>query len=342
MDPGSLPVFFIVGRGRSGSTLLRFLFDAHPHVMIPMESRFVQFLFYHYAHVKQWTGEKAERAVRHLGRSFEPPELQTENLQKQIRAHGSDLSFASLCKLIYLNTRTGHPKKEIRALGDKNPRYTFFLPTLLQIFPEARFIHLIRDYRDNVAAIQRAANIIRESGNPLVSLGRWKLYNRTIARCRERYPDQFCTVRFEDLVARPEEEMKRVCGFLGLDFIPQMLNYRHKVELDQRDENFRSLHRSLELNFDASKIGEWRRVLDRKTVIRCEALAGSFPLKFGYKPELDVKPFRRFWIKLIFLPVYLPGQIRYALKIPFYRSRRLMQFSYWLLLKMKRCDRERT
>ena len=341
-DPGSLPVFFIVGRGRSGSTLLRFLFDAHPHVMIPMESRFVQFLYYQYGHVKKWTVEIAEQAIHDLEHAFEPPELHQENLKEQIRTHPSDLSFASLCKLIYLNTRTVYPKKEIRVLGDKNPRYTFFIPTLLQIFPEARFIHLIRDYRDNVAAIQRAADIIHESGHPSVSLGRWKLYNQVIVRCRKKYPDQFCTVRFEDLVARPEQEMERLCSFLGVDFMPQMLNYRQRMDPDHRDENFRSLHRSLERDFDPSKIGEWKKVLDRKKSIRCEVLAGSFPLRFGYTPEFDGKPFKRLWIKLVFLPVSLLGQVRYALKIPFYRSRRLMQFSYRLLLKIKRCERERT
>lgn len=310
--------------------------------MIPMESRFVQFLYYQYGHVKKWTVEIAEQAIHDLEHSFEPPGLHQENLKEQIRAHASNLSFASLCKLIYLNTRTEFPKKGIRALGDKNPRYTFFIPTLLQIFPEAKFIHLIRDYRDNAAAIQRAAESIHESGHPCISLGRWKLYNRVIFRYREKYPDKFCTVRFEDLVARPKQEMERVCRFLGLDFMPQMLNYRRHIQRYYADKDFQSLHRSLELDFDTSKIGEWKKFLDRKTVIRCEVLAGTFPLKFGYRPEFDVKPLRKFWINLIFLPLALLGQIRYALKIPLYRSRRLMQFSYRLILRIKRCDRERT
>ena len=335
-DPGSLPVFFIVGRGRSGSTLLRTLLDAHPHVMIPLESRFVQFLYYRYASVKEWTEETAGRAIRDLEHAFDPPELDLENLQEQIRAHEQDLSFPLLCRLIYLNTRTAFPKKEIRIIGDKNPRYTFFIPRLLEIFPDARFIHLVRDYRDNVAAIRRAAGIIHESGHTCVSLGRWKLYNRVILGYRKKFPDQFCTVRFEDLVTRPEKELKSVCGFLGLAFAPQMLNYRQHIHQYYGDEGFQSLHRSLELNFDHSKIGEWKTSLSRKKAIRCEVLAGHFPEQFGYRPAFDATPFRKFLMKLFFGPVSLLGQVRYALKIPFYQSRRLMQMTYWLLLKMKR------
>lgn len=334
-DPGTLPVFFIVGRGRSGSTLLRFIFDAHPHVMIPLESRFVQFLYYKYASITEWTVETAEQAIHDLGHAFEPPELRMENLKKQISVHASDLSFGFLCKLIYLNTRTEFPKKKIHAIGDKNPRYTFFIPQLLKIFPDARFIHLVRDYRDNVAAIQRAAGIIHESGHVCFSLGRWKLYNRVILKYQKKYPDKFCTVRFEDLITHPEKAMEKLCGFLALDFYPEILNYHNNIHKYYRNADFNSLHQSLKLNFDPAKAGEWKTILSREKAIRCEVLAGSFPERYGYLPQLNVNSMRKTWIKMIFLPVSLLGQIRYALKILFYRSPAVMRTAYRLLLKIK-------
>ena len=50
----SMPLFFIIGRPRSGTTLLRVLFEAHPHVLIPPESPFIISLYKKYGKVTTW------------------------------------------------------------------------------------------------------------------------------------------------------------------------------------------------------------------------------------------------------------------------------------------------
>ncbi len=334
-DLNELPIFFIVGRGRSGSTLLRSLFDAHPQVMIPLESRFVQFLYYKYPLEKKWTPETAKQIIQELGHSFEPPRLDKENLTKQITNHISDLSFGKICKLIYLNSHTEFPKEEIHAIGDKNPRYTFFIPQLLKIFPNAKFIHLIRDYRDNVTAIQRAGSNINESSNIYFAMGRWKLYNRIVDKYQKRFPDNFYTVRFEDLITDPEKEMKSLCNFLTLDFRPEMLNYHKHISKYFKDDGFNTLHKSLQTPFDQSKIGEWKNILSHREIIRCEILAGNLPIKYGYLPEFNVKIAKRVGTKLVYFPLYFIGQIRFLLKIPLYKSRCFMRLAYNFLLRIK-------
>ena len=47
-------MFFIIGRPRSGTTLLRILFEAHPHVIIPPESPFIISLYKKYGKVTSW------------------------------------------------------------------------------------------------------------------------------------------------------------------------------------------------------------------------------------------------------------------------------------------------
>lgn len=331
----NLPLFFIVGRGRSGSTLLRSLFDAHPHVMIPLESRFVQFLYYFYPSKGSWTIETAQQAIRDIARGFEPPDLHKEDLERQMERHASDLSFDTFCKLIYLNTYSEIPKKDIRAIGDKNPRYTFFIPQLLRLFPRAKFVHLVRDYRDNIVSIQRAGKLIKESGNPYFSLGRWNLYNRFVVRYQKKFPDRFYLVHFEELIRDPETVMKNLCVFLDLDFDPEILNYHQRIGNYFKEEGFNALHKSLQTPFDLSKIGEWERELPRNQAIRCEVLSGSFPKKIGYPPKFNVNLLRRASIKLIYYPLLLIGQFRFFLKIVFYRSRLAMKIAYSILLKMK-------
>ncbi len=228
-DLDELPLFFIVGRGRSGSTLLRSLFDAHPRVRIPLESRFVQFLYYKYPVNRKWTQETAIRAIRDLEHGFEPPRIQRDQLEREIENQDPDLTFERVCKLIYLNTHSEFLKEEISAIGDKNPRYTFFIPQLLRLFPRAKFIHLVRDYRDNVVSIQRAGKLIKESGNTYYSMGRWSLYNRFVLKYQKRYPERFRRVHFEELIRDPESVMKKLCVFLGLDYKPEILNYHERI-----------------------------------------------------------------------------------------------------------------
>jgi len=330
-----LPNFFIVGRGRSGSTLLRSLFDAHPQVMIPLESRFVQFLYYKYPPSIKWTPDTVSRAIHDLEHGFEPPNIHRDHLEKEIQSHSSDLTFERVCKLIYLNTQTEFPKEEIRAIGDKNPRYTFFIPQLLKLFPRAKFIHLVRDYRDNIVSIQRAGKLIKESGNTYYSMGRWSLYNRFVVKYQKRYPDRFCRVQFEELIRDPESVMKNLCAFLELDYTPEVLNYQEGMGNYFKEKSFSALHQSLQTPFDLSKIGEWERELPAHKAIRCEVLGDRFPEKIGYPPKFSVHLLRRVVILLFFYPLILFGQFRFFLKILFYRFRPLMRMAYSILLKMK-------
>jgi hypothetical protein len=329
----ALPVFFIVGRGRSGSTLLRSLFDAHPAVMIPMESRFVQFLYYHYPADSHWTPEMAKSAIEALETGFEPLKLHKDALLKQIEALGDRLTLDRVCKLIYLHTQSGFEKEKIQMLGDKNPRYTFFIPQLIRIFPQAKFIHLLRDYRDNIVSVQRAARLIGESGNTYYAMGRWCLYNRFIEKCQKRDPEKFIRLHFEMLIRDPALSMKKLCRFLELEYVPDMLHYQEGIGSYFKQASFRDLHHSLQSPFDVSKIGTWKHVLPRRKVIQLEVLGGRLAESMGYPPEFTVPVVRRLVIRGLFYPRFLMGQFRFYLKILFYRSRTLMRWAYGIILR---------
>jgi len=303
--------------------------------MIPLESRFVQFLYYKYPIKRRWTTETATRAIGELECGFEPLNFHRDHLQEQIENHASDLSFERICKLIYLNTRSEFKKDEISVLGDKNPRYTFFIPQLLRLFPKAKFIHLVRDYRDNIVSIQRAGKLIKESGNTYFSMGRWILYNRFVLKYQKKYPDQFFRVQFEELIRDPGAMLKKLCAFLELDYHPGVLDYHKGMGKYYREEGFSALHQSLQTPFDLSKIGEWERELPRRRAIRCEILGGRLPERIGYPPKFNITLLRRIGIKLAFYPLMLLGQIRFLLKILFYRWRPVMRMAYGLLLKVK-------
>ena len=330
-----LPLFFIIGRGRSGSTLLRSMLDAHPSVKIPLESRFIQFLYYHFPVKKPWTSKTALQALDALESGFEPLKLDREAFLKSIEEFSDDLRFERVCKLIYLHTRNEFKKEEIRILGDKNPRYTFFVQQLLRLFPGAKFIHLVRDYRDNMVAVQRAGTLIKESGNPYFALGRWLLYNRQALKYQSRYPDRFQRVYFEELITDTEAVMQKLCMFLELVYDPGMLSYHKGMGTYFEEKGFNSLHQSLQTPFDPSKIGEWEELLPKRIAMRSEVLGGRLPEKLGYAPRYHLPLWRKAGIKLLFSPLVFLGQIRFIMKIFFYRFRFLMRIAYGILLRIK-------
>jgi hypothetical protein len=330
-----IPVFFIIGRGRSGSTLLRSILDAHPQLKIPLESRFVQFLYYKYYNRKKWSADEVSAIIDELENGFETITFEREEFLADIRNQGITFTLPEICKLVYLHSRSEFPKKDIKCFGDKNPRYSFFVPQLIKLFPEARFIHLVRDYRDNIAAVKRGHKKIKESGNLYFSVSRWQLYNKVIAKNQQKYPERFLTLRYEDIVINPGEEIRKLCQFLSIDFLPEMLDYHQKLGNYFKDEKFKELHISLEQPFDKSKIGVWRNELSMNQVKNAEILVGSFPERFNYMPEFFTGSIRKILILLTLYPVFLIGQLRFRLKHFLYRFPLLMKFVYHLLLKLK-------
>lgn len=329
-----IPLFFIVGRGRSGSTLLRTLFDAHPNVCIPLESRFVQYLYYQYHTVENWTIDLVIEAVDKLSRGFEPLTIEKENVLELIKDCQDTLDFSVVCKAIYLSTSSEYSKKEITYIGDKNPRYSFFIPQLIKIFPEARFIHLVRDYRDHVVSMKRSFKKINESGYTPIIITRWIHYNRQIEKYKKLYPQKFITIRFEDLIEKPEDSLKEVCLFLNLNYDKQMLEYTNQVAGYFKDENFKQLHSGLQKNFDLSKIGEASKGLKSSELILAEALAGTFASRYNYQQRINDKKFLFHMIKLVYLPVVIYGSLRFRFKQFLYPYPRIMKLLYSVLLKL--------
>lgn len=328
-----LPVFFIVGRGRSGSTLLRTILDAHPSIVIPHESRFVQYLYYQYGTIHRWTPDQAMQAVDFMEQSFEPIQINREFFINLILQEKEGLSFSSVCKAIYLSVQSEFNKEIITCIGDKNPRYSFFIPTLIRIFPEAKFIHLVRDYRDNLLAIKRVHKTIGEANWLPVILSRWKYYNQVIEKHKTRNAGRFFTLRFEDLIMEPEKTITQICEFLKLTYNSDMIHYLTRLNAGSHGNSYAILHKSLQHPFDKSKVGEWQTKLTSGQRTVCASLAGKPGLLYGYPTDHKENILLQNILVLLYSPVMLAGTMRYRLKALFYRFPFVMKIAYNLVLK---------
>ncbi|HXU28099.1 MAG TPA: sulfotransferase, partial [Bacteroidia bacterium] len=195
----SLPFLFIVGRSRSGTTLLQTMLDANPHVILPLESKLIIFLKKKYFHVEIWTTKLIDEFIADLytekdfSRSWF---VDKEKLRDTILSFPlNKLSFKKLCKIIYLSYNSPFKKKTILLIGDKKPLHSLFIKDLVQVFPEAKFIHIIRDYRDNIVSNRKSfmhKNVAHLAHS-------WKSFNIAIDKEKQKNESNFYTIKYEDL-----------------------------------------------------------------------------------------------------------------------------------------------
>jgi hypothetical protein len=176
---------FIVGCQRSGTTLLRLILDAHPHLSVGPESRFLDDL-------AKVTGDDWHR--------IEPYGLPREYFHER---------FAQLFHDFQMDYATRRGKQR---WGDKSPRYTMHIPFLDQLFPACQVIHVIRDGRDVVSSHRQRWGY----GSAYKATAKWQRYIEAARAAGNTLgPDRFAEVRYEALVANPEPELRRLLEFLG-------------------------------------------------------------------------------------------------------------------------------
>jgi len=221
-DPA--PVF-LVGSIRSGTTMLRLMLDHHPEVSFLHEAMFLLECpregdadpapeTYHAFLEDDWIFQRSGLV---LDRSLGYREAVDDLLRQRARAEGAVVVGATIHKMF----------------GET-----------LRLYPDARFVHVLRDGRDVANSV---ANMGVE-GNLYYACDMWRAAIDEWRRLKSRLtPDRFVEVRFEDLVREPERELRRICGFLGVAFLPEMLSYDERTTYDRPD---------------ASAAERWRRLSD--------------------------------------------------------------------------------
>lgn len=286
-DIGKIPIFFILSRPRTGSTLLRTLFDAHPNIQAPPECQFIVNLYPKYGKRKHWDHATILEFVSDLEQQFlfHTWILDIDKLKAYLTLLEGDLEYATLCKAVYLQYQSLFSKGKILLIGDKNPGYALYIDLLRSIFPDAKFIHLTRDYRDNYHSLARV-----EFELPLISLTtyKWKYFYKTITSNAQHHSGSFITIRYEDLVRRTEEEMKRLFQFLAIDYHPEILHFYEKREEFLRiypEEMVNRIHASLMHPVSSKKTGIWRTHLSDYEIRIADHVIGPYGQMAGYDKQ---------------------------------------------------------
>lgn len=267
------PPLFVLGVRRSGTTLLRLMLDRHPKLAIPDESYFIPQL-----------------ASRHRGRldpaAFEddlrrlPTLLEWGVPPREVRARlPAGATVAHGIAAIYDLYAQQRGKSR---WGDKTPLYMRYLPLLERLFPDALYVHLVRDGRD--AALSFLAvpgGIMTESwGHPRDAVGfacQWRTEVLAARALGRHAGGRYLEVSYESLVAGPRRELERVCAHAGLEFDPGMLEYAGAAEAAAKPHQ-QNLRRP-----PTPGLRNWRAAMDPGAVDAFEAVAGGVLAALGYE-----------------------------------------------------------
>ncbi len=163
--------------------------------------------------------------------------------------------------------------------GDKTPAYIGHVDRLATIWPDARFVVLVRDGRDVALSVMK---VPFGPNNVWAAARSWAHAIRQGRDAAERYPGRVLTVRYEDLVERPEEEVRRVCGFLELEYTPELLAIE-ETDPSKVVEDQAAWFTNVWAGITTDAVGKWRREMSAEDEALFESVAGDELDALGYQ-----------------------------------------------------------
>jgi hypothetical protein len=283
--PKTAGPIFVVGFQRSGTTLLRAMLDEHPEIALTNDGQFIP----RFWHIRdRYVVEGRVDARRLVADVMLTPrvaewELPEDLVAARIEELGDDPTFSDAIAVVF---RVWADMKGKAVWGDKTPGNVLRIELLGSLFPQARFLHVIRDGRDATVSCLRNGVVVDTvaRGADLWShrVGRGRRAGRALG------PARYMEVRYDDLVADPAATLTGVCGFLGLEFDDAMLGYAGRA-LSDLPERVRWRHPNL-AKPPTKVLRDWRSDLTPSDLAVFQAIGGRLLTELGYERGVDRIP----------------------------------------------------
>jgi hypothetical protein len=270
----SRPPVFIVGAPRSGTSLLRQMLNRHPELAICNETHFLRIICKKGR--REAFGDLGNRANRQRLvneyvslRPMQRLGVDCTRLAERLVQEGTSYQALFTSVLRYYAESQGK-----RRFGEKTPRHALFVDTLCEWFPGAVILHIVRDPRDVVASLLRMP-----FGSRSVVLNARLWLRLNLAARRSSHLHEYLEVRYEALVIQPEQELTRICTFIGEEYSPAMLTPEQPAVTD---DSWRNRYQT---PLTTSRVNQWRRELTPEQVAQIEWAVGPHLERFGYARE---------------------------------------------------------
>lgn len=291
-------IHFIMGIGRSGTTILTKLLNTYKDIHCVPEANFLLFFLYKFKHKTRFYKEDLDLLFEQIklysysnpwiGYDFNYQSIKHDLENKILR--NDYFTFQDLCMMIYDNFELqGINKDHAKLIIDKNPSYSLFINQIHSTFIESKIIWVVRDYRANV--LSWLQNPYLKPSNVGINAIRWKLYNKEIYSFYKKNREKVLLIKYEDLINNQDIELQKIVNFLKIN--PQLeVNYSESTKIDISKFSGSNEHKNIfikkygDLNepLNSKRINTWEEQLKTSQIKTCDVLCSSFSKKIGYNP----------------------------------------------------------
>lgn len=278
---------FVFGNPRSGTSLLRLMLDSHESICIPPESHFFLWLEDKYGNWKpDFLG--AYLADLFASTKFETWDIDKHSLKNYLLQNQIE-TYAQLNSLVY-RFYALKQNKHIVYWGDKNSLWIDKLSTIHTFYPEAFYIHIIRDGRD-VACSYKALNkkALTSEYAPKLPNGiediaeKWMININAIERfLSTKYEQNKIVIRYEDLIYKTKDTLKSILDKLDLQLTDAQMTYYNKPKSNIEPAAFFEWKEKLTQQPDKSNIGKFEHELSAHEIKTFNTIAKTNLSKYGY------------------------------------------------------------
>jgi hypothetical protein len=263
---------------------LQRIVDAHPQIAITPEMHWITDYFRH----GKWLGPEGRVTPEQVAAMMEHKRFRQFEFSRaqfqELLVGGEPIPYVTfLNRLFALYARN----KNKPIVGNKTPAYVRRIPTLHQLWPEARFVHLLRDGRDVCLSILNWNHADRTAGryatwseDPVATTALWwkRKVRLGLQGGRALPPGQYHEIRYEELLARPVAECTKLCAFIGVAYSDAMPRFHEGRTRSEPGLDAKQAWLPI-----TPGLRDWRTQMPPEQVERFEAVAGDLLEELGYE-----------------------------------------------------------
>ena len=277
----SLPLF-IIGVPRSGTTLLRIMLDSHPNLAVGPECPWTASSYGNITSFKDLYHSLVEDKRGPVG-NF-------SGLSEEDIASILGEAFAKI-----LNSYA-QAKGKKRWL-EKTPDHITEVPFLVKLFPNSKYIHIVRDGRDVACSSYKEKetwgknlNLSNSRGKiintRLNALKRWCLWIKQFEKWQQEYELNVCQIRYEDLVKEPRMVLEKVLSFIDEPWSDDVLSYgKKKHDIPDWEAGSRDVSQTSQIT--EKGVGQWQSKFTNTDKLIAASFADSLLIKYEYQKTLN-------------------------------------------------------
>lgn len=304
---------FVVGAPRTGTTLVRDVLNRHPRIHLFDEIHFFERLWDDRARLGTLE-TSAERRVaidrlRQILRDFGTDQAVGERLTPEEFERSALEAGGGYRGLLWALVEAGAKTNAAEFGGDSSPQDVLYLDQIFEWFPQAKIVALIRDPRGFLGSYKnyyrRQVASYRERYNPLVNSLLWRSsMNAVVGAAQKPWGGAVLRFRYEDLVANPETEVRRLAGHVGVPFDPRML------EVERANSSFvPESETTKQRGIYQTSTDRWKTELSPTEIWIAERVTGPLLDEFGYPRLVAAQNIRPSAVELAQIATILPGRL---------------------------------